>query len=133
MVPLACFEVAGLALGFSYPSQRSLLALEITMAATPEPEQPPSPKAPRACYQVSIKGIGQFSHGLGEVQATASLSGERIHHGLTTTCQRMEMSSLRPWGGSREQLLSLVASARCSDATLIPDEPCFPLEPTLLG
>ncbi len=104
------------------------------MATSPEPESPPFPALPWVCYRVSIKGVGHPSSNSVEEPLVDHLPGSRLHHALLTTCQRMELASLRPWYGSRELLLDLVASAVwCSDASMILDEPAYPMEPTLLG
>jgi hypothetical protein len=96
--------------------------MEIFMATIPQSETPLPPAPLPTRFLTSIKGIGQISPGPGDDQGTTNLSGSRIHLGLTTTCRRLELSSLRPWDGSREQLLDLVASALwCSDATMILD------------
>ena len=104
------------------------------MATTPEsePTLPPAPSEVR--YLASIKGVGHPSSASVEEPLVDHLPSSRLHHALLTTCQRMELASLRPWDRSREILLDLVASAVwCSDATMTFDEPAYPMEPTLLG
>ena len=104
------------------------------MATTSESDPPLSPTTPPTHFRVTIKGTGQISPSHSEDQGSSLLSGTRIQHGLITTCLRMELSSLRPWTGTREDLLHLVASAvRCLDATLARDEPASPVEPNLQG
>lgn len=119
------------------PLVMSLLASAdqcIAMHTIPAPEPPLSPSQPGVRYLARIKGVGHPSSNLVEEPRLGCLTASRLHHALLTACQRMELASLRPWDGSREHLLALVASAAwCSDATLVQDEPAYPMEPTLLG
>ncbi len=110
------------------------MTLEDSVANISESELTLHPAPPGVRYLARIKGVGHPSSNSVEEPLTDRLAGSRLHQALVSTSQRMEMVSLRPWDGSREQLLNLVASAvRCSDAILEQDEPASPTEPTLLG
>ena len=104
----------------------------MTRTLESEPHLPPA--SSEVSYLASIKGVGHPSSASTEGPLVDHLHGSRLHHALLTTCQRLELSSLRAWDRSRKLLLDLVASAvRCSDATLVLDTPASPVEPTMLG
>ena len=78
------------------------------MATTPEsePHLPPAPSGVR--YLASIKGVGHPSSVSVEEPLEDYLPGSRLHHALLTTCQRLDLTSLRPWAGTKELRSKLI-------------------------